>query len=230
MNKEWSENTLGKGWSTRLLHYIESEEFKRIGSKIAQERKIKNIIPQSSEVFRCFSETPFGEVKCVILGLSPYFTAKTADGLAFSSKYSAELGKRMPPSLVNIMGAVERDCYKGLLLDKNPDLTRWAKQGVLLLNTALTTEEGSADAHLHLWKNFTKEVLKALSEYNTGIIYCLWGSKAKEFKKYINPKYNYILECSHPASAAYNNCVWECNHFSEINKILKQNNNEEIIW
>lgn len=219
-----------QSWYNRLKHYLETKEFEELGNKIAVSRKSAAIYPSSSEVFRCFSETPFAEVKVVILGLSPYFTKNTADGLAFSSKYSIGLGKRMPPSLVNIMGAVERDCYKGLLLDKNPDLTRWAKQGVLLLNTALTTEEGSADSHLTLWKNFTKEVLKALSEYNTGIIYCLWGAKAKEFKKYINPKYNYILECSHPASAAYNNCVWECNHFSEINKILKQNNNEEIIW
>ena len=101
---------------------------------------------------------------------------------------------------------------------------------MILLNTALTTTEGSPDSHLSLWRPFTIEVLKALSEYNSGVIYCLWGSKAKEFKKYINPKFNYILENIHPAAASYNNMIWECNHFVEINKILKQNNNLEIIW
>jgi uracil-DNA glycosylase len=230
MEKQWLEQTFTQSWYNRLKHYLESDEFKKLGKKIGEARKVSPIYPQSSEVFRAFQCTPFNEVRVVILGLSPYFTKGTADGLAFSSKQANTLGNKMPPSLVNVLGAVENDIYRGLMLDKNADLERWAKQGVLLLNCALTTPEGNADAHLPLWKNFTKEVLTALNEYNTGIVYCLWGSKAKEYKKYIKPKYNYILECSHPASAAYNNCVWNCNHFSEINKILKQNNNEEIIW
>jgi uracil-DNA glycosylase len=136
----------------------------------------------------------------------------------------------MQPSLVQIYEAVERTCYKGLMLHKEPNLEHWAKQGVLLLNTALTVEEGNPESHLALWKPFTKEVLKALSEYNTGIIYCLWGSKAQQYEKYINPKFNYILKAKHPSSATFMQNVWECNHFVEINKILKQNNNEEIIW
>lgn len=230
MEKAWLIQTFTQSWFNKLQPYITSQEFKDLGNKIALERQTKAIFPSSSEVFRCFQLTPYNEVKIVILGLSPYFTRGVADGLAFSSKQSAELGKRMPPSLINVMGAIERQCYKGLMLDKNPDLERWAKQGVLLLNCALTTEEGLPEPHLHLWRNFTKEVLKSLSEYNTGVIYCLWGSKAKEFKKYIKADYNYILECSHPASASYNNQIWECNHFVEINKILKQNNNLEIIW
>jgi len=229
MEEVWLKQNF-KSWYPKLKDYVNSDEFNNLGNKIGVARKTAPIHPKSSEVFRCFSETPFGEVRVVILGLSPYFTKDTADGLAFSSKQSAQLGRRMPASLSNIMGAIERQCYKGLMLDKNPDLERWAKQGILLLNTALTTVEGESDSHLSLWKPFTVEVLKALSEYNTGVIYCLWGSKAKEFKKYINPKFNYILENSHPASASYNNQIWECNHFVEINKILKQNNNTEIIW
>lgn len=230
MEKVWLTDILGKSWHTRLASYVESAEFSKLGQIIGEARKVSPIYPKSSEVFRCFFETPFGEVKVVILGQDPYYTKDVADGLAFSCSYAKELGKRMQPSLVQIYSALERTMYKGLMLHKEPNLECWAKQGVLLLNTALTVEDSKPESHLALWKPFTIEVLKALSEYNTGVVYCLWGAKAQQYEKYINPKFNYILKAKHPSSSSYTGGVWECNHFVEINKILKENNNLEIIW
>jgi len=231
MEKQWLIQTFTQSWYNRLKHYIESDEFNKLGNQIALERKTKAIYPASTDVFKAFKLCPFGEVKIVILGMDPYFTSEVADGLAFSCSYSEGLPrKKIQPSLVNIFESLERTVYKGLYLDKDPNLERWAKQGILLLNTALTVEAGKAESHLALWKNFTKEVLKSLSEYNTGVIYCLWGAKAQQFEKYINPNHNYIMRAKHPASSSYTGGVWDCDHFIEINKILKQNNNEEIIW
>jgi uracil-DNA glycosylase len=229
MEKQWLIQTFTQNWYNRLNHYLETKEFEQLGNKIGVARKTTPIYPKSSEVFRCFTETPFGEVKVVILGNEPYNNAY-ADGLAFSCSGAEGLPrKKLQSSLVTIYETVERTVYRGLYLDKDPSLERWAKQGVLLLNASLTSTD-EKEKHVSLWKPFTIEVLKALSEYNTGIIYCLWGNKAKEFKKYINPKFNYILEDCHPSSANFNQMIWECNHFVEINKILKQNNNLEIIW
>lgn len=230
MEKQWLIQTFTQSWYNRLNHYLETKEFQQLGNQIALERKTKAIYPASENVFKALKTTPFNEVKIIILAQDPYYTKDVADGLAFSCSYAKELGKRMQPSLVQIYQAIEKSCYKGLMLHKEPNLECWAKQGVLLLNTALTVEDGKPESHLALWKPFTIEVLKALSEYNTGVIYCLWGAKAQQYEKYINPKFNYILKAKHPSSASYSGGVWECNHFVEINKILKENNNLEIIW
>jgi uracil-DNA glycosylase len=230
MSKDWLIDRFSEPWYNKLKHYLESEEFKQLGNSIALERKTKAIFPTSENVFKAFKTTPYNEVKICILAQDPYYSSNCADGLAFSCSYAQELGKRMQPSLAQIYGAVERTVYKGLMMHKEPNLECWAKQGILLLNTALTVEEGKPESHLALWKNFTVEVLKSLNEYSTGVIYCLWGAKAQQYEKYINPKFNYILKAKHPSSASYTGGVWECNHFAEINKILKANNNEEIIW
>lgn len=229
MEKAWLEKTFTQSWYNKLKHYLETKEFQELGNKIAGERKTSAIYPKSNDVFKALQLCSFGDVKVVILGNEPYNNA-FADGLAFSCSGAEGLPrKKLQSSLVTIYETVERTCYKGLYLDKDPSLERWAKQGVLLLNSSLTSTD-EKEKHVSLWKPFTKEVLKALSEYNTGVIYCLWGNKAKEFKKYINPKFNYILEDSHPSSANFNKMLWECNHFQMINTLLKQNNNEEIIW
>lgn len=232
MEDTWLIEQFGESWYNRLKHYLHSEEFSKLGAYIAEQRKTKSIVPTNkADTFKAFRATPFDKAKIVILGQDVYSTKRVADGLAFSCSYNDSLPRKgIQPSLVQIFEAVEKNVYKGLYLDKNPNLERWAQQGIFLFNAALTTEEGKPGEHLHLWAGFTKEVLKALSEYNTGIIYCLWGSKAQQYEKYINPKFNYILKAKHPSSANYNNCIWECNHFVEANKILKANNNEEIIW
>lgn len=231
MQKEWLVSQFGESWVNRLSSFILSKEFEILGNTIKELRKTKIIYPESKDVFRAFRETPFNEVKVVIIGQDCYYNG-AADGLCFSAKEAGILGSKIkyPASLIQIMEALERTVYRGLLLDKNPDLTRWANQGVFLFNTGLTVQKDMPESHLAMWKPFTVEVLKALSEYNTGVIYCLWGAKAQQYEKYINPKFNYILKAKHPSSASYNGGIWECNHFVEINKILKENNNTEIIW
>lgn len=229
MEKTWLTDTLGKSWHTRLASYVESDEFSKLGRTIGEARKVSPIYPNSSNVFKALQLCPFGDVRVVIIGNEPYNNA-FADGLAFSCSGAEGLPrKKLQSSLVTIYETVERTVYKGLYLDKDPSLERWAKQGVLLLNSSLTSTD-EKEKHISLWKPFTVEVLRALSMYNSGVIYCLWGNKAKEFKKYINPKFNYILEDCHPSSANFNQMIWECNHFQMINTLLKQNNNEEIIW
>lgn len=229
MKESWLIDNFGESWFNKLKDYLLSEEFNELGKSIALERKSKAIYPSSDKVFRCFRETPFNNVKIVILALDPYHDG-SADGLAFSNSGKNLLNSKMSPSLSIIYDTIERTVYKGLMLDKDPSLERWAKQGVLLLNSALTVEKGIPKSHLVKWKPFTKQVFKALNDYNTGVIYCLWGKDAQEFEKYINPKFNYILKCPHPVSAAYNKTIWDCSHFNEINKILKDNNNDKIIW
>jgi uracil-DNA glycosylase len=108
-------------------------------------------------------------------------------------------------------------------------MERWAKQGVLLLNTALTVEEGASGSHLELWKEFTTEVLKALND-GFGTIFLLWGNDAKKFKPLINEKAHYVLEAKHPVSAVYAGVGWECNHFLEVNRILQTLNGDSIEW
>jgi uracil-DNA glycosylase len=229
MEKAWLTDTLGKSWHTRLASYVESAEFSKLGQTIGEARKVSPIYPKNTEVFKALQLTDFGDVRVVILGNEPYNNA-FADGLAFSCSGAEGLPrKKLQSSLVTIYETVERTCYKGLYLDKDPSLERWAKQGVLLLNSSLTSTD-EKEKHVSLWKPFTIEVLKALSEYNTGVIYCLWGAKAQQYEKYINPKFNYILKAKHPSSSSYSKNIWDCDHFVEINKILKENNNLEIIW
>ena len=186
-----------------------------------------NIYPAQEDIFNAFKR-PFDDIRVVILGQDPYHTpGGIADGLAFSTR-----SKICPPSLRNILQEVEDDYYGGLNLFRKPgdySLDSWAKQGVLLLNTALTVEEGVPGSHLHLWTHFTIEVMKILSAETTAVIFMLWGKKAQFYKAYIDDRYHYILEAAHPSPFSANSGFFGCAHFSEANKIIKGINGQEFM-
>ena len=159
----------------------------------------------------------------------PYHTPNCADGLAFSCKNPHYI----PPSLKNIYREIEDDVYNGLNMHLYLDYTldKWAEQGILLLNTALTVEKGLPESHIHLWRGFTETVISKLNDYKNGTIWLLWGSKAKKWKKYISSDTNFILESGHPSPLSANRKLWFGNkHFSTVNQILYNQNGDKILW
>lgn len=228
-------------WYNSILPFFESEDGKKILSFLKEESlKGKVIYPIQENCFKAFLLTPFNEIKIVILGQDCYpgvvHDKPEACGLAFSYEPQNNLDSHVPKSLKNILKEVEDDVYDGLNMHalkkdyEETDLTRWATQGVLLLNTALTVEKGKPGSHLEIWKPFTLHVFKELLNKQTGIIYMLWGNEAKAYKKYINEALNDVLEASHPAAECYkaNAGFFGCKHFSKANEILKKNNGVEF--
>lgn len=221
-------------WYEVLKHYIESKEFYDIAIKISQERKTNNIIPQKgSELFlKVFRETPYNSVIISVLGQDPYYNPVDAfDGLAFSN---STLSKPQP-SLQNILEEVENDVYDGFNLGRisNYSLYSWAQQGVFLNNTAHTVVQNQPESHLHYWRNFTIEVIKALNNKDN-IVHLLWGRKAQKYKQYITNATHYIIETSHPSPLSYRDAApipfSDSKCFSKCNEFLRSKNLKEIIW
>jgi uracil-DNA glycosylase len=226
-----------KGWWLKLQPFLMSEHFRKIGKQLKTEAaEGKQITPVFDDTFRAFKECPYKNVKVVLLGLDPYPGKGIADGLSFSSRTS----KLNPPkSLDYMIGAIEKTCYGGFGIGynedyANTDLTRWAKQGVLLINTALSTHVGKTGVHLELWNPFIRYVFHVLRQYNTGLVYIFLGAKAKEWKAAVDTKANYCLEAVHPAYCAYKGLKeWDCNDvFMETNLILEGIHGEDakILW
>lgn len=208
-----------------------------IGAQLMKENNEgRSITPLFDNTFRAFKECPYNKLKVVVLGLDPYPGKGIADGLAFSAR-NHDLDK--PASLRYILSAMEKDAYGGFGIGYNPDydvsdLTRWANQGVLLLNQALTTHVGKIGVHLQLWQPFIINVFKMLRANNTGIIFILIGTEAKMYKVLINDKANHIFTTVHPSYAARMEMKeWDCdNIFSKTNELLEKSNGSEakILW
>lgn len=215
---------LGEAWTARMEEFLVSEEMETIRKTIAARRKAAVVMPRKEEMFSAFKLTPLNEVRVVVIGQDPYHTPGHAHGLAFSSK-----SDKTPPSLRNIFKEIEKDVFDGLNLNLglSNDLTSWAEQGVLLINTALSVEKQNPGCHAKLWEPFTVQVMQTLSDY-TGIVYLLWGGHAKSFKKYINLEQNYVLEAAHPSPFSASK-FFGCRHFSKTNKILESLNGKEGI-
>jgi len=231
MVKEKLKPYVEERWLNFIAPILESS---KILPTLTERKRVATIVPKQVDMFNCFKYTPFDKVKVVILGQTPYHSLVNgepeAHGLAFSYR-KKELDFHVPQSLAVIRNEIETDVYNGEMITFDPNLERWAKQGVLLLNTALTTELGSKDAHIELWQPFTEEVIKTLNELNSGLIFCLWGNHAKGYAHLIN-KNNHILSAGHPASELYGGkgSFYGCKHFSAVNNILKGYKQEEIEW
>ena len=194
------------------------------------------IFPPNKLIFNCFNHFNLSETKVVILGQDPYHGEGQAMGLCFSVPKNIEIkDKKFPPSLKNIFKEISSDedianNDKNILLNHG-DLTNWAKQGVLLLNTALTVRERCPMSHTKYWKNFTDILLEYISKNTSQVIFVLWGSPAKNRKKLIDTNKHYILEATHPSPLGANKGGWfGCKHFSKINALLEQNNKTPINW
>jgi uracil-DNA glycosylase len=217
------------GWATKLRGFVQSSDFSKTLETLYSLRKDgKRFTPPLKYVFRGLEECPLDELKVIIIGQDPYPYLNVADGIAFS----CGLTGKPQPSLQKIFEEIEKTVYQGFPTHQDPDLTRWSKQGVLLINTALTCQVDKVGSHYDIWQPFLNYLIDMLSLTSSGLIFCLLGAKAQEFEGLITPSH-YVLKASHPASAAYNKGTWDSGDmFNQINEILLKNNGPQytINW
>ena len=217
------------GWATKLRSFVNSSHFTEILETLYNEREAgRRFTPPLKQVFRAFEECPLDKLKVIMIGQDPYPYLGVADGIAFSC---GNTGK-VQPSLDQIFGAISKTVYPGQIIDHDPDLTRWANQGVLMLNKALTCQVDKIGSHYDVWHDFVMYVIDMLSFTNSGLIFVLLGQKAHELETCITASH-YIIKASHPASASYSKTQWDCNNlFNEVNRIIEQNNGPQfkITW
>lgn len=221
----------GEEWYDALGGELLTNSFywRGIGFKIARERDVYTIYPEkgSDTLFKAFRTTPLSKVKVVILGQDPYHDG-SYDGFAFSNR---DNGQRISPSLKNILKEVEDDIYNGFQLDQNPDLERWAKQGVLLINTAHTVRKGNPGSHLEYWKEFTNKVLLLLQQQNRPIVWILWGKKAENAVKAVKKNEKHLFITSpHPSPFSAHSGFFGSKPFSRTNEYLEKHEQDRIHW
>ena len=213
-------------WKEHLQPEFDTAYFKQLTDAVRQEYKQTACYPPGNLIFNAFNLTPFDKVKVVIIGQDPYHEPGQAMGLSFS----VPTGVTMPPSLVNIFKEIHDDLGKPV--PANGDLTRWARQGVLLLNATLTVRAHLANSHQRLgWSFFTDAAIKALSAHREHIVYMLWGGFARSKRGFIEQDRKLILESVHPSPLSANRGGWFGQHqFSRCNEYLKANGETEIDW
>lgn len=224
---------LGKEWAYHLEGRLSPAKFKVLGEKIKELRQTFTIYPSKENVFKAFHLTPFDEVKVVLIGQDPYHDG-SADGLAFSASLNT---LKCPPSLKNILGEIERSYpQNSARLDYGSldpwDLSRWARQGVFLTNTAYTVQRSKPGSHVVYWKPFFKEVVKTINEHRQDVVWLLLGNEAKEFKFFITNPSHAVVEAAHPAADLYRkeSLFYGSGCFEKVNEELSARNIKEIIW
>ena len=216
---------LGGGWDEALAPLFESDNYKKIRDFLKDEYSHHVVYPDMYDIYNCFKYTPFNEVKAVILGQDPYHNVGQAHGLCFS----VQDGIEPPPSLVNIFKELHNDV--GCSIPKSGNLTKWAKEGVLLLNTALTVRAHRANSHKDCgWTWFTDNVIKILSDRRENLVFILWGGNALSKKPLIDRSKHLVLECAHPSPLSAYNGFFGCRHFSKTNEYLAAHGKTPIDW
>ena len=213
-------------WKLLLSDEFDKVYFKQIVTHLKTERELgRTIYPAGSKIFNAFDLTPFENVKVIILGQDPYHEPNQAMGLSFS----VPDGIPVPPSLVNIYKELKADI--GMDIPKSGDLTNWAKQGVLLLNAALTVRAAEANSHANIgWHLFTDAVIKKISEESSGKVFLLWGSFAQAKQVLIDQTKHKILKAPHPSPLSAHRGFLGCKHFSAANNYLMQTGQLPIDW
>ncbi len=218
-------NKLEKSWENKMKKEFEKDYFSILNQFLKQEYKEQTIFPEKKLIFNALNSTPFNKVKVVIIGQDPYHGKGQAHGLSFS----VTEGIKTPPSLVNIFKEIESD----LKINNHGkgDLTKWAKQGVLLLNATLTVRENTPGSHQNKgWEQFTDQIISTISEERKDLVFLLWGKFAQNKAKLIDKNKHHILMSSHPSPLSSYRGFLGCKHFSECNNILKRDNKTEINW
>lgn len=213
------------GWKKIIDEEKIKPYFVNLKKFLLEEYDKYNIYPKKGEIFKAFELTDFKDVKVVILGQDPYHQPFQAHGLCFS----VNKGIKVPPSLVNIYKEINSDL--GCNIPSHGNLTKWATQGVLLLNTIMSVRDSSPMSHSNKgWETFTDKVIQELNNDDTPKVFLLWGAPSRKKKTLItNPKH-LILECAHPSPLSAYNGFFGCKHFSRANEFLKKNNREVIDW
>ena len=204
----------------------QKDYYKSLEKEINKRYETTTVFPEKQNIFKAFSLTKLDNLKVVILGQDPYHGFGQAQGLAFSTPANI----KNPPSMQNILKEIQSDLGKKSICEDG-DLTSWAKQGVMLLNTILTVEEGNPKSHHSLgWEVFTDNIIKYISDNCEDTIFILWGSPAISKTKLIDRKKHHILTAPHPSPLSSYRGFFGCKHFSQTNDILKSLNKEAIIW
>lgn len=214
-----------ESWKEQLKDEFEKDYFVKLTDFVRNEYRTKQIFPPAKLIFNAFDHTPFDKVKVVILGQDPYHNDGQAHGLSFS----VPDGIQTPPSLVNIFKEINRDL--GNPVPRSGNLTRWANQGVLLLNATLTVQAHMAGSHQKKgWEAFTDAAIHKLAEGRENIVFILWGSYAQKKAAFIDGTKHLVLRSVHPSPLSAHNGFFGNNHFSEANKYLESKGIAPIEW
>lgn len=216
---------ISKEWDEVLKEEFSSPSYQKLRDFLKEEYYSKTIYPSMYEIFNGLKLTPLKDLKVVILGQDPYHEQGQAMGLAFS----VPKGVQKPPSLVNIFKELKADLK--IDIPKDGDLTGWAKQGVLLLNTSLTVRAHQANSHKNRgWEEFTDGVIKKISNLKKNVVFMLWGTNARSKKVLIDTKKHLVLESVHPSPLSAYNGFFGSRHFTKANDYLIKNNLSPIDW
>lgn len=216
---------LKNDWWEKLKDQFAQPYYQSLRQFLKEEYATQTVYPNMHDIFNALHYTPFHEVKVVILGQDPYHGPNQAHGLSFSVKP----GIPLPPSLRNIFLELQNDL--GYLPPHHGYLVKWAKQGVLLLNTVLTVRKGEANSHKGKgWEQFTDEIIRQLNERQKPVVFILWGRHAQAKKEMIDTSRHFIIESPHPSPFSANRGFFGSRPFSRTNAILRQLNETEIDW
>lgn len=231
-----------ESWRQQLQPQFDSAYFEILTNFVRKAYQTTTCYPPGRFIFEAFNRTPFDKVKVVILGQDPYHEPGQAHGLCFS----VQPGIALPPSLLNIYkelvsefgqpptvmpGVDPRSLGRATALPNSGDLSAWADQGVLLLNTSLTVQRGMANSHAGKgWETFTDAAIKALANNRSNIVFLLWGRNARNKKVFIDTRKHCVLECAHPSPLSAYNGFFGCNHFALCNNYLQQHGMTPIQW
>ena len=221
--------TLNSDWNNILKNELTKPYFIKLTQQIKEcysdSTKLK-CLPEYDEIFNALNLCKFENLKVVIIGQDPYPNKTHAHGLCFSVKKEV---KPFPKSLNNIFKEIKSDL--GTDIPENGNLERWAKQGVFLLNTILTIEEGVTNSHKNIgWEVFTDEIIKLISEKKQNVVFILWGSQAQKKQGLINSAKHLVLKSVHPSPLSAYRGFWGCKHFSKTNDYLEKNKLDLISW
>ena len=216
---------IDSSWKSVLVDEFKKNYFTELRNKVRIEYKSNTIHPHPSKIFNAFNLTPFNKVKVVIIGQDPYHGENQAHGLCFS----VENGVKIPPSLNNILKELKSDLK--INHPNSGNLSSWAEQGVLMLNSVLTVRSGVANSHKNIgWEIFTENIINIISKQLNNVVFVLWGRQAQEKIKIIDTKKHLILKSAHPSPLSAYNGFFGCKHFSKCNEYLKKFNKKEIDW
>ncbi|WP_338111359.1 uracil-DNA glycosylase [Staphylococcus intermedius] len=211
-------------WSTIFHEIKEKHDFKAMHDFLEKEYTTQIVYPERKNIYQAFDLTPFENVKVVILGQDPYHGPNQAHGLAFS----VQPGAKFPPSLRNMYQELANDigCQR-----TSPHLQDWAKEGVLLLNTVLTVRQGQAHSHKDIgWETFTNEIIRAISDNKTGVVFVLWGRPAQQKERLIDTSRHYVIKSPHPSPLSAHRGFFGSKPYSKTNAYLEEQGLAPIHW
>lgn len=216
---------IGNEWDELLADEFKKDYYIQLRKFLISEYNSRRIFPPMNDIFNALRYTSYSDVKAVIIGQDPYHEIGQAHGLCFSVRE----GVAPPPSLVNIFKEIQNEL--GISPPKSGELTKWAKNGVLLLNAVLTVREGAANSHKGKgWEQLTDRVIELLNKREQPIVFLLWGRNARDKARLVTNPQHLVLQCAHPSPLSAFNGFFGCGHFCKANEFLEKNGIEPIDW